>query len=149
MSSFISRFIYCNSTSKRQTSIIFGPDPKIVLFLGSKICSMYCTPYNWLFYRVRSIYRCSQMRESKYSCSKVTILQDTTLGSLQSYNIEINLFLFQYPTLKWQTSTVGKILLPPKIQKPYTRYDTVHRWMNTPRECCCCKRLIPIPHTHH
>ena len=28
MSLFISRFIYCNSTSKRQTSIIFGPDPK-------------------------------------------------------------------------------------------------------------------------
>ena len=28
MSSFVSRFIYCDSTSKRQTSIIFGPDPK-------------------------------------------------------------------------------------------------------------------------
>ena len=28
MSLFISRFIYCNGTSKRQTSIIFGPDPK-------------------------------------------------------------------------------------------------------------------------
>ena len=27
MSLFISRFIYCNSTSKRQTSIILGPDP--------------------------------------------------------------------------------------------------------------------------
>ena len=28
MSLFISRFIYCNSISKRQTSIILGPDPK-------------------------------------------------------------------------------------------------------------------------
>ena len=28
ISLFISRFIYCNSTSKRQTSIIYGPDPK-------------------------------------------------------------------------------------------------------------------------
>ena len=28
MSLFISRFIYCNSASKRQTSIIFGPDLK-------------------------------------------------------------------------------------------------------------------------
>ena len=28
MSVFISRFIYCNSISKRQTSIILGPDPK-------------------------------------------------------------------------------------------------------------------------
>ena len=28
MSLFISCFIYCNSTSRPQTSIIFGPDPK-------------------------------------------------------------------------------------------------------------------------
>ena len=28
MSLFVARFIYCNTTSKRQTSVIFGPDPK-------------------------------------------------------------------------------------------------------------------------
>ena len=45
MSLFISNFIYCNSTSKRQNSIIYGPDGcnfvKVTLLwvCGSKIYS--------------------------------------------------------------------------------------------------------------
>ena len=46
LSLFISRFIYYNSTSKRQTSVIYGPDPKGKCRIG------YLSPHFSAFFSV-------------------------------------------------------------------------------------------------